>query len=253
MLKRVLATFPCTRYRASIMKLQSRKDAIYLMLTAFFITNAVLAELIGGKLIFIPIDLPWIGKPAASIGVIPWPVVLVATDIMNEYFGKEGVKRITWMTTAMIIYCFMILYVAVAVPAADFSPVNDETFSTVFGQSMWIIFGSVIAFAISQLIDVTVFWFVRERTGARMLWLRTTGSTVVSQMIDSLIIIGIAFWLPGKISSNEFFNVALTNYSYKLLIAIGLTPVIYAVHGLIDRYLGHEADVLIQKSAQNSM
>lgn len=223
------------------------------MLAAFFITNAVLAELIGGKLIFIPIDIPGIGKPAASIGVIPWPIVLVATDIMNEYFGKEGVKRITWITTAMIVYCFMVLYIAVVVPAADFSPVNDETFRTVFGQSLWIIFGSVIAFAISQLIDVTVFWFVREKTGARFLWLRTTGSTVVSQMIDSIIIIGIAFWLPGKISSGEFFNVAITNYSYKLLIAIGLTPVIYAVHGLIDRYLGNEANSLIQKSAQDSL
>lgn len=235
------------------MKLQSRKEAIYLILAAFFITNAVLAELIGGKLIFIPIDLPWIGKPAASIGVIPWPIVLVATDIMNEYFGKEGVKRITWMTTAMIIYCFMVLYIAVAVPAADFSPVSDDAFGIVFGQSLWIIFGSVIAFAISQLVDVTVFWFVREKTGARMLWLRTTGSTVVSQLIDSLIIIGIAFWLPGKISSGEFFNVALTNYSYKLLIAIGLTPVIYAVHGLIDRYLGVEANAMIEKSANTSL
>ncbi len=235
------------------MKLQNRRDTIYLLLAAFFITNAVLAELIGGKLIFIPLDIPWIGKPAASIGVIPWPIVLVATDIMNEYFGKEGVRRITWMTTAMIIYCFIVLAIAVAVPAADFSPVNDETFRTVFGQSLWIIFGSVIAFTVSQLIDVTVFWFVREKTGSRLLWLRTTGSTIVSQMIDSLIIIGIAFWLPGKISSNEFFNVALTNYSYKLLIAIALTPVIYAVHGLIDRYLGKEADSLIKNSAHDSL
>lgn len=235
------------------MKINSRKDAIYLILAAFFISNAILAELIGGKLIFIPIDLPFFGKPAASIGVIPWPIVLVATDIMNEYFGKEGVKRITWMTTAMIAYCFVILYIAVAVPAADFSPVNDETFRTVFGQSLWIIVGSIIAFMLSQLIDVTVFWYVREKTGARLLWLRTTGSTVVSQMIDSLVIIGIAFWLPGKVTSGEFLNVALTNYSYKLIIAIGLTPLIYLVHNLIDRYLGREAEMLIKSSAKDSM
>lgn len=235
------------------MKIESRKNFVYLVLTAFFISNAILAELIGGKLIFIPLDLPFVGKPAASIGVIPWPIVLVATDIMNEYFGKEGVKRITWMTVAMITYCFLILFVAVAIPAADFSPVNDETFRTVFGQSLWIIFGSIIAFALSQFIDVTVFWLVREKTGSGMLWLRTTGSTVVSQMIDSIVIIGIAFWLPGKIKTSEFLNVALTNYSYKLLIAIGLTPVIYLVHNLIDRYLGSEADHLIKSSAKNSI
>lgn len=235
------------------MKPESRKDTIYLILTAFFISNAILAELIGGKLIFIPLDLPFVGRPSASIGVIPWPIVLIATDIMNEYFGKEGVKKITWMTSAMIAYCFVILYIAVQVPAADFSPVNDEAFRTVFGQSLWIIVGSLIAFMASQLIDVTVFWMVRKHTGSGRLWLRTTGSTVVSQLIDSLVIIGIAFWLPGKISSQEFFNVALTNYSYKLLIAIGLTPVIYIIHMLIDRYLGHSADTLIHRSAQQSM
>jgi uncharacterized integral membrane protein (TIGR00697 family) len=235
------------------MKMQSRKDLVYLVLTAFFISNAILAELIGGKLIYIPLELPWFGKPAASIGVIPWPIVLVATDIMNEYFGREGVKRITLITVAMISYCFVILYLAMQVPAASFSPVNDETFKIVFGQSMWIIFGSIIAFAVSQLIDVTVFWFVRERTKGKMLWLRTTGSTVVSQLIDSVLIIGIAFWLPGKVQTSDFINVAMTNYSYKLIIAIAMTPLIYLIHNMIDRYLGKEANQMIETSAKESL
>jgi queuosine precursor transporter len=235
------------------MKMQSRKDLVYLILTAFFISNAVLAELIGGKLINIPVTLPWLGMPAASIGVIPWPIVLVATDIMNEYFGREGVRRITLITVAMISYCFLILYLAMQVPAAPFSPVNDETFQIVFGQSLWIIFGSIIAFAVSQLIDVTVFWFVREKTKGKMLWLRTTGSTVISQLIDSVMIIGIAFWLPGKVQTGDFLNVALTNYSYKLAIAIGMTPAIYLIHNVIDRYLGSEAHRMIEASAKESL
>ncbi len=235
------------------MKMQSRKDLVYLVLTAFFISNAILAELIGGKLISIPVEIPWLGMPAASIGVIPWPIVLVATDIMNEYFGREGVKRITLITVAMISYCFVILYLAMQVPAAAFSPVNDETFKIVFGQSLWIIFGSIIAFAISQLIDVTVFWFVREKTKGKMLWLRTTGSTVVSQLIDSVMIVGIAFWLPGKVQTSDFLNVAMTNYSYKLVIAIGMTPLIYLIHNMIDRYLGKEADQMIATSAKESL
>lgn len=233
--------------------MQSRKDLVYLILTAFFISNAVLAELIGGKLIFIPYDLPWLGRPAASVGVIPWPIVLVATDIMNEYFGREGVKRITLITVAMISYCFFILFLAIQVPAAPFSPVNDQVFQTVFGQSLWIIFGSIIAFALSQFIDVSVFWLVREKTKGKWLWLRTTGSTVVSQLIDSVVIIGIAFWLPGKVQTSDFLNVALTNYSYKLLIAVGMTPVIYLLHDLIDRYLGKEAEKLIASSAKESL
>ncbi len=209
--------------------------------------------MIGGKLISIPVDIPWLGTPAASIGVIPWPIVLLATDIMNEYFGREGVKRITLITVAMISYCFVVLYLAMQVPSAPFSPVNDETFKIVFGQSMWIIFGSIIAFAISQLIDVTVFWLVREKTKGKMLWLRTTGSTVVSQLIDSVLIIGIAFWLPGKVQTADFLNVAMTNYSYKLVIAIAMTPVIYLLHNLIDRYLGKEAHLMIETSAKESL
>lgn len=233
--------------------MQSRKDLVYLVLTAFFISNAILAELIGGKLIYIPVELPWLGMPAASIGVIPWPIVLIATDIMNEYFGREGVRRITLITVAMITYCFLILFLAMQVPATPFSPVNDEVFKTVFGQSLWIIFGSIVAFAFSQLIDVRVFWFVREKTKGKMLWLRTTGSTVVSQLIDSIMIIGIAFWLPGKIQTSDFLNVALTNYSYKLVIAIGMTPVIYLVHNMIDRYLGSEAQKMIESSVKESL
>jgi len=233
--------------------IKSRKDIVYLTLAAFFITNAVLAEMIGVKLINVPIVIPWLGQPVSSIGVIPWPVVLVATDIMNEYFGKDGVRRITLITAAMIAYCFFIVYLSMLVPAAPFSPVNDEVFSNVFGQSLWIIVGSLVAFVASQVLDVWVFWVFREITGGKMLWLRSTGSTVISQIIDSIVVIGIAFWLPGKLTTSQFLNLAATNYSYKLAIAIGMTPVIYLVHGIIDRYLGHEAEVMIEASAEKSL
>lgn len=235
------------------MKIQSRKDVVYLILTAFFISNAVLAELIGVKLFLFPVDLPWLGQPAASIGVIPWPVVLIATDIMNEYYGKEGVRRITLITAAMITYCFVVIYLAMQVPAAGFSPVDDATFSKVFGQSLWIIVGSLTAFVVSQILDVWVFWYFREKTKGRMLWLRTTGSTVVSQLIDSVLVVGIAFWLPGFVKTTDFINVALTNYSYKLAIAIGMTPIIYLIHNLIDKYLGKEAEKMIADSAEKSL
>lgn len=232
----------------------SKKQILYLALSGFFISNAILAELIGVKLFLLPIDIPGLGRPAASIGVIPWPIVLVATDIMNEYFGKDGVKKITLLTAGMIVYCFIVIYFAMLVPAADFSPVQNDVFNQVFGQSQWIIVGSLCAFVLSQFIDVVVFWFFREKTKGKMLWLRTTGSTVVSQMIDSVVVVGVAFWLPGKVKTADFLNVAATNYSYKLFIAIALTPVIYLVHGMIDKYLGEqEADQLIAASARDSL
>jgi uncharacterized integral membrane protein (TIGR00697 family) len=226
--------------------IQTRRDIVYLALAGFFVTNAILGEVTGGKLFTF-------GVFTLSIGVIPWPVVFIATDLINEYFGREGVKRLTLMTIALIVYAFVVLFLAMQVPAAAFSPVTDAQFKAVFGQSLWIIVGSVTAFALSQLVDVGVFWLVRHRTGGRFLWMRATGSTVVSQLIDSIVIIGIAFWLPGKVKTSEFLQVAASNYSFKLLIALGTTPLLYAGHAAIDRFLGiDEAHQLIEQSAKAS-
>jgi queuosine precursor transporter len=226
--------------------IQTRRDIVYLALAGFFVTNAILGEVTGGKLFTF-------GVFTLSIGVIPWPVVFIATDLINEYFGREGVKRLTLMTIALIVYAFVVLFLAMQVPAAAFSPVTDAQFKAVFGQSLWIIVGSVTAFALSQLVDVGIFWLVRHRTGGRFLWMRATGSTVVSQLIDSIVIIGIAFWLPGKVKTSEFLQVAASNYSFKLLIALGTTPLLYAGHAAIDRFLGiDEAHQLIEQSAKAS-
>jgi uncharacterized integral membrane protein (TIGR00697 family) len=183
--------------------------------------------------------------------VIPWPVVFIATDLINEYFGREGVRRLTFMTIALIVYAFVVLFAAMRVPASSFSPVTDIQFQAVFGQSLWIIAGSVTAFALSQLVDVTIFWLVRHKTGGRYLWLRATGSTVISQLIDSFVIIGVAFWLPSKVKTTEFLTVAASNYSFKLLIALGVTPLLYAGHAIIDRFLGlEEAHRLVEQTAR---
>lgn len=228
------------------MHTQARREIVYLALAAFFITDAVLAEVIGGKLFTL-------GPFTMSIGVLPWPVVFIATDLINEYFGREGVKKITLITIGLISYAYVVLFASIYVPAASFSPVTDEQYRAVFGQSLWIIAGSITAFALSQLVDVVIFWLVRHKTGGRYLWLRATGSTVVSQLIDSFVIIGIAFWLPGKVKTSEFLTVAASNYSYKLLIALGVTPLLYAGHAAIDRFLGtEEAHQLIEASAKAS-
>lgn len=229
-----------------------RRSTVHLILAGIFVTNAILAEILGGKLIEIPIHLPFLDKfPVASLGVIPWPVVFIVTDLVNEYFGRAGVRRLTFMTTGLILFAFAMIYAAMQIPAVDFSPVQDKEFNAVFGQSLWIIVGSVTAFLVAQLVDVTVFWFFRAKTGGKMLWLRATGSTAVSQFVDTFIVLGIAFWLPGKISTPEFITLSLTNYSYKLIIAVSLTPVIYAAHSIIDKYWGDkESHLLVEQAAK---
>jgi uncharacterized integral membrane protein (TIGR00697 family) len=215
--------------------IKSRKDLIYIILAGFFITNAIVAEMIGGKLI-------QIGPFALSIGIIPWPVVFLTTDLINEYYGRKGVRRLTFLTAGLIVYAFILLFVGMQTNAASFSPVNDEAFNKVFGQSMWIIVGSITAFLCSQLLDVIVFLAIKKRTGSKMLWLRATGSTVVSQLIDTFIVAGIAFWLPGKLTFMEYINTSATGYTAKLLIAVAITPLIYLGHFFIDRYLGEEKE-----------
>lgn len=224
----------------------SRKELVYLVLGGIFVTNALLGEILGGKLI-------QMGPYVMSMGVLPWPVVFLTTDLINEYFGKTGVRKLTMLTVGLILYAFAIIFAAMKIPAAAISPVDDGSFSTVLGQSLWIIAGSVTAFLASQLIDVLVFWMFRDRTGGRHLWLRATGSTAVSQLIDTFIVLGIAFWLPGKIATADFLGLAFTNYTYKFLIAVCITPLLYLAHGVIDRFLGREeATHLIEEAVVTS-
>ena len=213
---------------------QRRKDIVYVILAGIFITNALVAELIGGKLIYI-------GDVVMSLGILPWPIVFITTDLINEYFGEKGVKKLSFITAGLIAYTFFLLLIGLQIPAVKGDGlISDEQFTAVFGQSMWIIVGSITAFLVSQLIDVTIFHFVKNRTGKKMIWLRSTGSTVISQFFDSFIVLGIAFWLPGKIDTKMFVASALTGYTVKLLIAVGLTPFIYLGHYLIEKYLAKD-------------
>lgn len=245
--------------------MKSKREKLFLFLATFFVANAIIAELIGGKLIVLgDLDFSFIlnlgffespiGPFILSVGVIPWPIVFLSTDLINEYYGKKGVRQITNIAIVLILYVFVIIYMTMIPAAAEgISPVSDSAYTQVFSQSLWIIVGSIVAFLVSQIVDVLVFHALRRKTGSQKLWLRATGSTAVSQLIDSVIILGIAFYLPGKITLPEFLGFAITNYSYKLLIAIAITPLIYAGHGVIDKYLGKElADKMIKEAAESS-
>ena len=226
----------------------SKRNLVYVIMAGIFITNAVVAELIGGKLI-------QIGPFVMSIGIIPWPIVFITTDLINEYYGKAGVRKLTIITASLIAYAFVILLLAIKIPAAiGISTVTDEQFYAVFGQSLWIILGSIVAFLCSQFIDVFIFWLLRDKTGGKLIWLRSTGSTVISQLIDTFVVLGIAFWLPGKMTTAVFLNAALTGYTFKLIIAIVLTPLIYVGHNVIEKYLGdEELHLIVKKTAEESL
>ncbi|KGO91536.1 queuosine precursor transporter [Flavobacterium subsaxonicum] len=210
---------------------ETRKSTLYVILAGIFITNAVVAELIGGKLIHI-------GPYVMSVGIIPWPVVFITTDLINEYFGQKGVHKLSLITAGLITYCFVLLYVTLQIPAVSGKDlVSDNQYNAVFGQSLWIIVASIVAFLASQIIDVTLFHFLKKKTGAKMIWLRSTGSTVISQFFDTFIVLGIAFYATGKMDTHTYITSGLVGYGVKLAIAIVMTPFIYLGHGLIEKYI----------------
>lgn len=221
-----------------------RRQWLFVFLAGLFVTNAITAELISNKLIEIPFsfhlgDLK-MGPFVTIVGVIPWPVVFILTDLLNEFYGDKAVRRLSWITAILIAYCFIIVSIALNLPAKEIpgsSLATDAEFSKVFGQAQMVIIGSITAFLASQLLDATLFQWIKKKTGNRFIWLRSTGSTVFSQLIDTIAVLYIGFVLPGALSFGEFLKIAPTNYFLKLLIAVSLTPLIYLGHFLVKKYL----------------
>jgi uncharacterized integral membrane protein (TIGR00697 family) len=217
---------------------------IFVFLAGLFITNAVTAELISNKLIEIPISFSIgdfkIGPFITIVGILPWPVVFLLTDLLNEFYGQKAVRRLSWITSILIAYCFLIVTITLGIPAFELPGADlasSESYNQVFGQAQMVIIGSITAFLVSQLLDAFVFDAIKKRTGNRFIWLRSTGSTLISQLIDSFIVLYIGFVLPGKIKLADFSSLAFTNYSLKILVAISLTPLIYFGHYIIKKVL----------------
>ena len=217
-------------------ELMDKRLRLFTVLSAIFLTALVLAETTGGKLIQLAVNDNLVFT--LTMGVIPFPITFIVTDIINEYFGRKGIRFITVLGMVMVSFALLLLQVQMAIPAAVISPVPDTAFNTVFGISTRIIIGSLTAYLIGQFVDISVFHFLRARTHGKMLWLRATGSTVVSQLIDSFVVLFIAFY--GPLSAGQIFNIGLTNYIYKFCIAVAITPLLYVVHEVVDRYLGKE-------------
>ncbi len=234
-----------------------RAARLWFVLSAVLLTSAVVAELISVKLFQVPF-YGWLGidtQFTLTTGALLWPLVFLATDSINEFFGRRAVRFVSWVTIAMIGWMFVITTVSLRIPAADFSPVSADAFAHVFGQSGWIIVGSMTAFLVSQLIDVSVFHRIRRALHGRHIWARATGSTIVSQLIDSFVVIWIAFYLPTwfglpGVTASAATNISLSSFAYKVGVAIALTPLIYVVHAIIEWWLGPErAEQLTREAA----
>ncbi|ARA93658.1 hypothetical protein AWN76_011120 [Rhodothermaceae bacterium RA] len=234
----------------------SRPQKLFVVCSAVFLTALVVAEATASKFFTafeLPVPVTILGTEFTAVvmtaGVIAFPITFIVTDLMNEYFGKAGIRFVTLVGMGMIVFEFALLQIAMAVPAAPISPVPDEAFDAVFGATGRVIFGSLTAYLVGQLADITLFHWLRGLTRGKHLWLRATGSTFGSQFLDTFIVLVVAF--AGQLAFADIVAITLFNYSYKFLIALLITPLIYLAHWVMDRYLGRElAEELIHQAEQ---
>ncbi|MCS6822195.1 MAG: queuosine precursor transporter [Microscillaceae bacterium] len=249
--------------------LQDKKTTLFLILGGIFFTNAMIGETLGMKIVSLDILLGLSKETTGNrlnftTGVLIWPIVFVTTDIVNEYFGKRGVRLLTFFSLILMVYTFVLLAIFVRMPPAPFwidlhareaaiKPFNiNYAFAHIFQQAPGIIIGSLTAFVVGQLLDSHIFHAIRRVTGAKYIWLRATGSTIISQMIDSVLVLLIAFYFLGSPAwtLEQVFSTAAITYAYKLLVAIALTPVLYLTHYWIDSYLGITPHQITEEAMQ---
>ena len=252
--------------------LKDKPTKLFISIAAFFVANALISECIGGKIFSLekvlgvqPANLTLFGQSGMSFnltcGVLLWPLEFVITDIVNEYYGPKAVRRISFIAVALISYAFLMFFLAIKIPPADFwigsgteNHISnmDDAFNSIFGQGMWIIVGSLAAFLISQIVDVTVFHRIKRATGENKVWLRATGSTVVSQFVDSFIVLFVAFKIGKGWTWQLVLAICIVNYIYKFTMAVILTPLIYFVEKRIENYVGAESARQMKLAAMNN-
>ncbi len=255
----------------------NKSKLLLLILGGFFLTNTIIAELVGIKIFslesslgFEPFDWTIFGTEGLGFnltaGVLLWPVVFIMTDIINEYFGPRVVELLSYFTIGLIFYAFIMIYGTIHLSPNGWwdaqSGINtldpslsvtsmDLAFGKVMGQGTKIIIASMFAFLLGQIIDVFVFHKIKAATGEGKIWLRATGSTLISQFIDSYVVLIVAFYFMSDWDLTRVLAIGTMNYFYKFIVAIVLTPLIYLAHSIIDNWLGESLANSMKTEAQN--
>ena len=216
-----------------------KSKKIYLYLAATFIAALVVCNLIANK--FITIDLGF-KTFVISAGVLPYPITFLITDILSEIYGKKKTARIVWAGFGASLFVLGVLLLAQQFTAIAGSPVDDETFNKVFGNSWRVIFASMTAYLCAQLIDVRIYHFWKEKTAGKHLWLRNNFSTVFSQLVDTTLVVCVLFL--GVRSHSEIIQFILDGWLIKILCAFMDTPLLYAstafIRNKLDLKFGEE-------------
>jgi queuosine precursor transporter len=223
------------------------RTTLYIWLTGLFVTCLLMANVLGVKLFAYKISLGSLEIPVEhTVGMLPFPITFVLTDLLNEYYGKKAARRVTWIAFTMAVIAFVLISIGRAMPILEGIPgtADGASFETIFGSSSLMYLASIFAFLIGSMLDIFTFGIFKRATKGKMVWLRATGSTVISQVFDSFVITFVFFIVLQKLVGKEpatfefVLRTAATGYILKFVIAIALTPVIYLGRWLIRTRLG---------------
>lgn len=211
------------------------KSKLFVVLSCVFVTCLVLGDVIGGKAFTTAVG-------PVSAGLILFPVTFLLTDVVNDYYGRTGARFLTLVAAAMAILVAASLWFTGVLRTDPDSYFTNSEYLKIFGGASWLFVASIAAFLIGQFLDISVFQFWKRLTESRHLWLRATGSTILSQLVDT-VTINTIFWGPVAGKTPGWIAAKIgREYVIKLVVAVALTPLIYALHSAIERWLGLAPD-----------
>ena len=212
--------------------MRSQAQSLFLILSGLFIAALVCCNLIFQKFfIWSPFG---IYNFEISAGIIPYPITFLVTDIISEIYGRKKANSVVLSGLFASIFVLVIVTVANSVQATEWSPVNDATFSNVFGLTGIAVGASMLAYLLAQFIDIRVFHFWKKLTNGKHLWLRNNASTFSSQLVDTATVL-VLLCFAGGIAWDKFWVLLLNGFLFKVIMALIDTPILYLVINLIRK------------------
>ena len=210
---------------------------IYLLLAGLFITSLVVSNLIFQKFFYwYPLDVKVLGNSLfeLSVGILPYPITFLITDLISEIYGKKRANQVVVTGIFASFFSMGILLIANEVPAIKNSPIDDETFNQVFALSPIAALASMIAYLLAQFVDIRIYHFWKNLTQGKMLWLRNNFSTFSSQLIDTLLVVGLLS-IFGVLEWKLFWGLVISGFLFKIIVAALDTPLLYLFVGIFRK------------------
>ena len=210
---------------------------IYLLLAGLFITSLVVSNLIFQKFFYwYPLDIKLLGNSLfeLSVGILPYPITFLITDLISEIYGKKRANQVVIAGIFASFFSMGILLIANEVPAIENSPIDDETFNQVFALSPIAALASMIAYLLAQFVDIRIYHFWKNLTQGKMLWLRNNFSTFSSQLIDTVLVVGLLS-IFGVLEWKLFWGLVISGFLFKIIVAALDTPLLYLFVGIFRK------------------